>query len=186
MEIVDFIAINFGLLMPNGQRTRIAQIACGYPHFAHLIMRELLNVVYDARNDGLGVTAARFKSAVQNASRSAATRLHTAYEVATKKGTDRYIEVLWAAADGQLLEKQFKSIFKDYQKIMYGRPSREALSEEAQFRNHLNSLTSASHGEVLKRGKVGWYKYSDPMFRSYVRMVAHGEDVDLGDESFVR
>ena len=186
MEVVEFIAQNFDVEMLNGQVTRIAQIACGYPHFAHLIMREVLVHLFDSSAINLTVTPELFKSSVQSASRSAATRLHVAYDAATKKGTDKYIEVLWAVADGQLLEKQFKSIHKDYLKIMQERGERDTLVDEQQFRNHLNALTLSTHGSVLKKGKVGWYRFGDPMFRSYVRMVAHGDDVDLGEESFRR
>jgi hypothetical protein len=186
MEIVNYIAENFDIRLLNGQVTRVAQISCGYPHFAHLIMREVLVHLYDLGKNQKQVSPDTFKASVQNASRSAATRLHVAYDAATKKGTDKYIEVLWSVADGQLMEKQFKNIHKDYLRIMEGRSGRDRLVDEQQFRNHLNALVSEGHGEVLRRGKVGWYRFSDPMFRSYVRMVAHGEDVDLGEESFRR
>lgn len=184
MDIIDYISKNFDAKMYRGQLTRIAQIACGYPHFAHLIMREVITGLYEEEPKSKEVSAETFKSAVQRAAKSAATRLQVAYDSATKKGTDKYIEVLWAVADGQLLDKQFKSIRSDYKKIMSQRIDREAIEDEQKFRSHLNNLTKPSHGAVLQRGKVGWYHFTDPMFRSYVRMVAHGDDVDLGDESF--
>ena len=124
-----------------------------------------------------------FKDGVHRAAAAAATRLQHSYDVATKKGTDRYIEVLWAAACGQLLSKQFKNIRDDYSQIVQGRPGRDTVDEQG-LRNHLNALCKGSHGSVLEREKVGWYQFTDPMFRSYVRMMAFNNGVDLGEESF--
>ncbi|WP_415391676.1 ATP-binding protein [Paracoccus sp. SJTW-4] len=183
LEIVDYVACNFGIEFFPGQRYRVAQIASGYPHFAHVILNEVLRVAYE-QGSGQEISQVIFKEAVQNAAKSAATRLQNAYDLATRKGTDRYIEVLWAVADGQHFDKQFKDIFSAYQRIMSVRRGREALEDEQKFRNHLNSLCGASHGSVLLKGKVGWYRFADPMFRSYVRMIAHTNDMDLGEESF--
>lgn len=184
MDIANYISSNFALTLMRGQQTRIAQISCGYPHFAHVIMKEILRVAYDAKFNGSQILPEHFKEGVQNASKGAAIRLQNAYEAATRKGTDKYIEVLWAAADGQLLDKQFKNIREDYLRIMANRGGRNVISDEQNLRNHLNSLCADSHGSVMRRGKVGWYRFTDPMFRSYVRMIAHNDDIDLGEESF--
>lgn len=184
MEIVDYIALNFNVAMLKGQVTRIAQIACGYPHFAHVIMNEVLRTAYDKNDKSQEISAEIYREGVQKSARGAATRLQNAYDSATRKGTDKYIEVLWSLADGQLLDKQFKAICDDYFRIMQFRKGREIIEDEQQLRNHLNSLCAVSHGEVVKRGKVGWYRFTDPMFRSYVRMIAHNSDADLGEESF--
>ncbi len=184
MEIIEYISENFGISLEKGQRTRIAQIACGYPHFAHVIMGEILRTAYEDAPDSAVISADVYKKGIQKAAKGAATRLQTAYDKATKKGSDKYIEVLWSVADGQLLDKQFKAIRDDYLRIMQARKGREAINDEQNFRNHLNSLCEPSHGSVIRRGKVGWYRFSDPMFRSYVRMVAHNSDIDLGEESF--
>ena len=184
MEIVDYIALNFGISMAKGQITRIAQIACGYPHFAHVIMREILGTAYERAPNLASISSEIYKEGIQKAAKGAATRLQNAYDKAIKKGTDKYIEVLWSVADGQLLDKQFKAILSDYSRLMLVRRGREVIYDEQNFRNHLNSLCQVSHGAVVKRGKVGWYSFSDPMFRSYVRMIAHNSDIDLGEESF--
>lgn len=184
MEIVDYISFNFHRSMSRGQVTRIAQIACGYPHFAHVIMNEILRTFYDSGAETTQVTPEIYKVGVQKAAKGAATRLQNAYDNATKKGSDKYIEVLWAVADGQLLGKQYKAIKDDYVRIMQGRKGRAIIEDDQQFRNHLNSLCASSHGEVVAKGKVGWYHFRDPMLRSYVRMIAHSSDADLGEESF--
>jgi hypothetical protein len=184
IDISKYVAFNMKVELHWGQLTRIAQIAAGYPHFAHVIMNEIIRAAYEQTPDAIDISAEVYRFGVQRAASGAATRLQNAYDAATKKGTDKYIEVLWSVADGQLLEKQFKSIRDDYARIMGARADRKALSNETHFRNHLNALCKPSHGSVLKRGKVGWYKFADPMLRSYVRMIAFSSDMDLGEESF--
>lgn len=184
LEIVDYIAENFDISLNRGQRYRIAQIACGYAHFAHVIMKEVLRAAFDEDNPKVEISDEIFKTAVQNAAQGAATRLQDAYEKATRKGSDRYIEVIWSVADGQLLTKQFKTIRSDYLRIMESRSEREALDDERLFRNHLNALCKESNGSILRREKTGWYSFNDPMLRSYVRLMAHNAEVNLGAESF--
>jgi hypothetical protein len=184
MQIASSISEEMGVQLLKGQYYRIAQIACGYPHFAHVIMDQVLRAAYDEAPGEVIVSPSIFKLGVQNAAKSAAVRLRRAYETATKKGTDKYVEVLWAVADGQLLSKQFKEIYRDYNRIMDRRASRERLSSEEHMRNHLNRLCKDSYGCALTRSGVGWYSFTDPMLRSYVRMLAHNADIDLGEESF--
>jgi hypothetical protein len=183
LEIAKNIAVEFGIELSRGQEIRIAQIACGYPHFAHVIMHEILKECFDREYIGQEIDPDIYKFGVQRAAKAAAARLQRSYEIATRKGTDRYIEVLWALADGQLLVKQFKSIRDDYAKIMEGRNGREAFENEKLLRNHLNELCNGEQ-PVVHRGKVGWYNFVDPMFRSYVRLKAFENEVELGDESF--
>lgn len=181
------IARQFHLEFPRGQLIRIGQIACGYPTFAHLICDEVLNVAYERAFDETLVTQEVFNEAMRRAAASAATHLQGAYESATMKGTDRYVEVLWSAANGpHIKERQFKDIYSDYMSIMRFRPGREAISKETAFRNHLNALCTPANGMALEKLKTGWYRFRDPMFRGYVRMIAHTEGMELGDESFLR
>lgn len=183
LKIADLICEEFDVELYRGQRFRISQIACGYPHFVHLIMNEILRECYERQDENRIVGEDTYKAGVQRSVNSAATHLRRKYESATRRGTDRYIEVLWAVADGQLLVKQFKSIRSDYYRIMDARLTRERIETDQLLRNHLNELCKGDE-PALRRGKVGWYEFSDPMFRSYVRLIAHQNDIDLGDESF--
>jgi len=183
-EIGIRIFENFDLQLTNGQEWRITQIACGYPHFAHLICREILSLAYEQRFAGTMVSAGLYKKGIQRAAERAATGLQTAFEKATLKGSNKYVEVLWAVADGQHMEKQFKIIYDDYESIMQSFKDRNRITESREFRNYLNSLCKESHGYALRRRNPGWYRFDDPMLRSYVRMIAHRDGANLGDESF--
>lgn len=184
IEIVSDVEREFGLRFTNGQKYRIAQIAGGYPHFAHLILHNVLISAYEEDYKADEVSGNLFKKGVHDSAGQAATRLRQAYSTATQKGTDRYVEVLWAAANGPHLERQFKDILSDYRRIMLKRPEREGIGSDVNVRNHLNSLCREANGAELRRRNPGWYAFTDPMFRSYVRMVADNEGIELGAESF--
>lgn len=184
-EIVNNIGEEFGIVRNRGHEIRIGQVACGYPTFAHLIMDELLTVAYENGVEDAEIPQEVFNDAMRRAAASAATHLQSSYTKATKKGTDKYVEVLWAVANGpHIMDRQFKDIYADYQRIMSLRRNREVILKEQLFRNHLNSLCKPSHGEVLQRSQSGWYHFTDPMFRGYVRMIAYNSEIELGDESF--
>jgi len=183
--IIDDIEKTFKVSFNRGQKMRLGQISSGYAHFTHLMLKNILLRMYEGQITSKSIPAAIYKQGIQDSAQQAATGLKTAYEAATKKSTDRYVEALWAVAQGIHLEKQFKTIIKDYDFIMDSRPHRERLNTEKKngmaLRNALNMLTKDGH--LLKRG-TGWYQFSNPMLRSYVRMVAEQEGMELGDESF--
>ncbi|MFC2966771.1 hypothetical protein [Acidimangrovimonas pyrenivorans] len=150
-------------------------------------MDEILNVAFEETYSDETVNQTIFNEAMRRAASGAATHLQGAYEAATLKGTDRYVEVLWSVANGQhIQERQFKDIRNDYKAIMAARPQRDAIVKEQTLRNHVNALCEDSNGSVLEKMKTGWYKFRDPMFRGYVRMMAFNEGIELGDESFPR
>ena len=47
-----------------------------------------------------------------------------------------------------------------------------------------NALAALHKTGFLKKSRAGWYEFVDPMFRSYVRMIAETEGIELSDESF--
>ena len=168
-----------------GQTLRIGQIASGYAHFAHLILKNIILRAYEAGFSNVDITSELYKEGIHSSAEQAAARFRNTYEKATKKGTDRYIEALWAVANDKHLDRQFKDIVHDYDYIMNKRPHRKGYdtkkSNGVDLRNALNMLHKNG---FLKKGKTGWYGFSDPMFRSYVRMMAEKDDIELGDESF--
>jgi Cdc6-like AAA superfamily ATPase len=184
-EIISDVEEEFGVTFHRGQRIRISQIAGGYAGFAHLILKNILMAAFDAGFEDQEITESLFKSGIHESAQQAATRLKTAYDNAIKRGTDRYIEVLWALANDEHFDRQFKSIVADYKKIMELRPHREPYDvEKANGQDLRNALNNLSERGFLKKGKTGWYEFVDPMLRSYVRLVAEREGVELSDENF--
>lgn len=186
-DLVRHVGDEFSFRFHRGQEIRIGQIAAGYPHFAHLVLKNTLLEAYENDCKRSEVSNENFRGGLARSSRQAATRLKTAYENAIRKGTDRYIEVLFAVANHAHMNRQFKDIAADYAAILESRSNREGYDIDknngADLRNALNSLHKRG---FLKKGKSGWYQFSDPMLRSYVRLVAETEGVELSDESFPR
>ncbi|MDD9718245.1 ATP-binding protein [Dinoroseobacter sp. PD6] len=184
-EIVTDVEEEFGVSFHKGQRTRISQISCGYPHFAHLILKSTLLRMFEDKISTSNVSDDLFKSALNNASDKAATRLRTAYDSAVQKGTDRYIELLFALANGPHLAKQFKQICTDYEEIMKERPERPRYNTiKNNGQDIRNALESLSKRRFLRKSRSGWYEFTDPMLRGYVRLQAEKEGIELGDSHF--
>lgn len=184
-NLVRDIASEFEIQFERGQEIRIGQIAAGYPHFAHLILKNCLMDAYENGVDATTIPKETFRGGLNRSASQAATRLRTAYENAIRKGTDRYIEVLFAVANSEHLNRQFKDIVSDYDRIMLHRKGRKGFdtskNNAQDLRNAMNSLVKRGY---LKKGKTGWYQFQDPMLRSYVRLIAETEGVELSDDAF--
>lgn len=184
-EIITDIETEFEISLHRGQHVRIAQISSGYAGFTHLILKNILLAAFESESNSSEISDDLYKLGISRSAEQAATRLKTSYEKAIQQGTDRYTEVLWAAANGQHLDRQFKDIVQDYERIILERPHRSGYdttkNNAADLRNALNSLHTRKY---LKKGKSGWYSFVDPMFRSYVRLMAERETIELGSESF--
>ncbi|MDD7971786.1 hypothetical protein [Roseinatronobacter alkalisoli] len=184
-EIIDDVELEFGVKFHRGQRVRISQISCGYPHFAHLILKYSLLTMFENENTEEVVCSDVFTNSLRVSAEKAATRLRTAYDAAIQKGTDRYVEVLFALANGPHLARQFKEVMEDYRRIMAKRPRRNGYDIDKNNGQDLrNALESLYKREFLRKGKSGWYEFSDPMLRGYVRLIAEQEGVELGDDVF--
>ncbi len=185
IEIIADIEAEFDVSFHRGQQIRIAQISSGYAGFTHLILKNILLAAFEENFMKSDISDELYKLGIHRSAEQAATRLKSAYEKAIRQGTDRYVELLWATANNQHLDRQFKDIVSDYEKIMDNRPHRSGFDTSKKnaidLRNALNSLHKRNY---LHKGKSGWYSFVDPMFRSYVRLMAERENVPLGDESF--
>jgi hypothetical protein len=106
-----------------------------------------------------------------------APHLRTAYEQAILKYKADYEEVLWAVADHPLLLRRSTDIYASYLRIM-GSRSKEPLPRDT-FNQRMNALKRATHGKILKANRQGWYEFSEPMMRGYVRLRAEYEEVPL-------
>lgn len=184
MEICDDIEANFDITFSRGQKIRISQISSGFPHFAHLILKNILLITYDNQHSVDDIDSLTYKSGVHLSTQQVAGRLRTTYETSTQRGSDRYIEILFAAANSPTLRRQFKDIRDDYMKIIWDLKDRDGYDNDQGIRNALNALTRDPTGGVLHRTPPGWYEFKDPMFRSYIRMVAEAAGIELGDESY--
>ena len=183
-EIVHDAEAEFNVKFTRGQEVRISQISGGYAHFTHLILKNVMLCAYESELRNEQISSEVYSLGIGKSVHQSAARFKEAYETATQKATDANIEVLWSVAHGPHLRKQIKTIMSDYLDIMELRPTRTPLDGQ-RLRNSLNSLVSKStFSKILKRHKVGWYEFRDPMMRSYVRLQAEQEGVELGEHNF--
>lgn len=184
MDIVADVEAQFDLQFTRGQKMRIAQISDGYAHFTHLILKNVLLACFEAELSAPEIPDHLYREGINRSVEQVADRLRRKYEEATQKGSDVFIEVLWAVAHGPHLRRQYKTIQNDYVAIMETRPIDRERLEEQKLRNSLNSLTKPSHGSVLLRFATGWYEFEDPMLRGYCRLKAEHVGLELGDHNF--
>lgn len=184
-RLVEETCKAFGIDLGRGRMIRISQIAAGYPHFAHLIVKNTLLEAYERGWKFDEISDEIFREGLNRSSSQAATRLRTTYEDAIRKGTDRYMEVLFATANSVHMNRQFKDIVSDYEIIMERRPERQGYdTRKANAQDLRNALDNLSRRGFLKKGASGWYQFHDPMLRSYIRLIAETEGVELSDDAF--
>ena len=83
------------------------------------------------------------------------------------------------------INRQFKDVMLDYDRIMLRRPNRTGYDIDKNNGQDLrNALDNLAARGFLKKAKSGWYQFHDPMLRSYVRLVAETEGVQLSDDAF--
>jgi hypothetical protein len=181
----------------------MAAISDGYPYYIHLVGMAAARVHHYSRAPtGNRVSSDEFNDAVARAVENTMLDLKRLYDDATKKytTTDEAVAtvsenelVLWAAASHPDLERAGTAIFQDYARLKQilhrqGRAApdtRETSDKERRrlFNNRLQALKRATHGELLKSDKRGWYYFEQPMLRGYCRLVAHNKTgIDLGPE----
>jgi uncharacterized protein len=183
-EIISDAAKRINVTVSKDMNIRIGQISDGFPHYVHLIGEKLLWAIYDDPEHINSAAKRHFDSGVSSAVKEAEALPRVAYQKATEKYTDDYMEVLWALADGPYLRRQTSDTYsKSYLPIMARRDGRNIL-DKTKFSNRLNRLKTESHGKILTPSGQGWYEYSDNIVRGYVRLKAQQENVEIGDGYF--
>lgn len=178
LMIIDEARKALALDLDDSTRFRIATISDGFPHFIHLLCEKLFWEAFTDPEIVGGVRPQHFVSAVRDAVQDIEPHLKSAYEKATKKYSDEYEEVLWAAADDKELSRRSSDIYTSYQRIMQTRVGREILSRE-RFNARMNALKRPTHGKILKANRQGWYSFTENITRGYVRLRAEEQGVEL-------
>lgn len=160
---------------------RIANVSNGFPYYVHLMTEHLLWAWYEDKNAD-SVEMSHLHKAFVEACNAVDAELRRPYEQATR-GREPASYVLWAVADAYDLERTGEVVWKSYQQIC------EAVSTEPLARNkfteQLRKLRDGSHGQVLSVDPARkLHRYTEPMVRGYVRMVAARHNVHLEDQTF--
>lgn len=152
---------------------RIVSLADGFPHYVHLIglysslqcIQRLLDAP-DARD--LNVGDAEYEVGIERALQNSEHSLVEAWEdavITTRRRSDRYELILQAIALGEEPVAQVQDIARHASTLS----QREV--KPAQLSTALGRLTRDEKGRVLTKVRDGFYKFSNPLMRAYVRLL---------------
>lgn len=162
-----------GLSFRRGVADRIVRLADGFPHFVHLIalyasLAAIEQVVERPELREIEIGDAEYEQGVDEAIRNSEYTLIESYEnavISTRRKTDVYELILQAIAMGSEPVAQVQDIAR-YASILAGQQRRAA-----QLSTALGTLTSEAKGGILTKVRDGYYKFTNPLMRAYVRLL---------------
>lgn len=181
-EIVTAGEEHVGLVFKEDIRRRIIALSDGFPFYTHLLCKyaaedagKILSRNPDAR---VVVSEDEYRRAVRRAIGTAEGTLREGYQAAVvtvKRKTEMYKFILWAIAYSLDLEVQVSSIADNIGQLVGGRPKIEGLN------NYLRALVSPEKGQILTRVRQGYYKFTNPLMRAYVRLILEEHNISEAD-----
>ena len=175
-EIIGLAADRLGINVDDSTQIRIAKISDGFPHFVHLICEKLFWLVYAEGKDG-SVTGDLFERAMFEATEAMEPQLKIPYEKATRKYTNDYEAILWAAADHHEMQRSSRDIYESYLRIMGQRD--EPPLDRTRYNTRMNNLKKPRYGSIFTASRAGWYEYTEKIVRAFARLRAEQNGVDL-------
>lgn len=112
IKIVTNAVEGFSLSIDHETSSRIAILSDGFPYFAHLVTEKMIWAAFDDERQITKILVEHFGSGVDTVVKSAMALLRETYELATKKYSDSYEEVLWALVDKPTLTRQSSTIYE--------------------------------------------------------------------------
>lgn len=183
-EIINEAAGALGIEVETSSLGRISTISDGFPHYIHLITEKLLWEVFQDQNTIAISKPAHYLEAIKAAVLDIEAKLRASYDLATQKyvESDQYEAVLWAVADHHELSRRSADIFEVYQHLTgkWQRAGQIKTLPRDKFTQRINALKRPTHGSILKGSRQGWYEFSEPVMRGYVRLRAEARNIQLG------
>ena len=147
---------------------QIAQLANGYPYFAHLIA---LKCVEDAICDNRKhIRIHHLPSALKSATLEAEQSLRFAFDSATSSATTNMFRIVVDAASRFGVENFSASDLRGKIKEIHG----QDITQGA-LNNLFKKLVDDNHKRILHRVAKGTYRFSDPRMPSFVKMICESE-----------
>lgn len=179
--ILKRAAEEIGLTIDDETLWRTAIISDGYPYYVKLIGEYLFWGVFDDQENPSSTRPVHFEEAILGAAKNAEANLKAPYELATRKYTDDYEEVLWAFADTSDLERRYRDAYDDSYCRITDERGRKAITDKT-FYTRVRSLCDESHGGMLSAVSGGRYRFTHSRYRGYVRLMAARKGVRLDPE----
>jgi len=164
-------------------RRKIIALSDGFPFYTHLLCRyateEAGKVLLRNPDAKVVVTETEYRKAIRRAIETAEGALRENYQkavVTVKRKTEMFKYILWAVAYSEHLEVQVKEIAHNIGLLTGEAPRVESLG------NYLGPLTKVEKGRVLVRVRQGYYKFTNPLMRAYIRLILDEHNVAAGGQ----
>jgi Cdc6-like AAA superfamily ATPase len=176
-DIIDRGAKFVGAPFKGEIRWKIVRLADGFPYFVHLIGRHAARVagLQVERGQAPPVIAdEEYALGLQDALANVEPTLTEQYEqatITTRRPSGKFTLVLWAVALSDTRDVQVQDIARNVT-FFTG-----ADVKPASFSWNLGELASDARGHVLTKVREGYYKFTNPLMRPFVRSVMELENV---------
>lgn len=157
---------------------RIVRLADGFPYFVHLICRHAAHVaaqqVLDSEGTRVVIADNEYAEGLHAALSNAEHTLSEQYEqavITTRRPSDKFTLVLWGIALSEDREVQVKDIARNMALFMNDEP------RPGSFNWNLGELSRDKRGPILTKVREGWYKFTNPLMRPYVRLLMELERI---------
>ena len=147
---------------------KVAQLANGYPYFAHLIA---LKCVEDAISENRRhIRLHHLPNALKVATTEAEQSLRLAFDAATSSATTNMFWKVIDAASRFGVENFSAADLRGKVQEVHGAPMTQGA-----LNNLFKKLVSDNHDKILHRVAKGTYRFSDPRMPSFVKIVCESE-----------
>lgn len=182
-EIITVGEERIGLVFKDNVRRKIVGLSDGFPFYTHLLCsycaEEAGKTLSQNPSARVVVSETEYDKAVRKAVEGAESSLVESYQAAVitvKRKTDIFKHILWAIAYSDDVEVQVKDIAGNIELLAGTAVSPQSLS------NPLGTLTKKEKNSVLTRARQGYYKFSNPLMRAYVRLMIEKTSIDRGGQ----
>lgn len=177
MDLCESIAEELGFDIDREYLFRIASISDGYPYYVHLLTEKLMWQVFESGRSG--VSNELYEEAIKDAIESISAELKAPYDKVIKQRSQDFEPVLWSTADGDLLSRFLRDMYRSYERIIEQMPENAVLDYDT-YADRIRALSGSKTGSILVRDiKPGLYTYKTKMLRGYVRLQAEAHHVTL-------
>jgi uncharacterized protein len=179
-QIINAASEAVGVTIEHSSLSRISAISDGFPHYVHLITEKLLWEIFSDESPINISTPQHYLQAVRSAVEDIEPKLKATYEKATLKYSvnEEYEGILFAIADHHELKRRSADIFDLYCSLMRAH-DRQPISR-GKFTQRINALKKDNHACILTGSRQGWYEFTEPVMRGYVRLRAEDQGIQLG------
>ncbi len=179
-EIIEEGSDSTGIVFSEPIRRRMIALSDGFPFYTHLLCRyageEAGQVLEGNPNARIVVSETEYAKALRRAIKTGEAELSETYHSAVitiKRKTEKFKNIIWAIAYSEDREVQEQEIADNIGLLTEVRPTRQSLS------NPLGALIRPDKQEIVGRVRQGYYRFSNPLMRAYVRLIMEQHNIEL-------